>query len=70
MLEIIVLVMRARVTGTRFTDTFPLTFFLQNGCISCPYHHRDVIRSVPKGAYSVVLGRPEAKRQLERRWRR
>jgi hypothetical protein len=28
--------------------------------ISCLFHHLDVIKSVPKGTYSVVVGRPEA----------
>ena len=56
---------RPRFTAFRSTYTFPLTFFLQNGCISCPYHHRDAIRSVPKGKYSVVVGRTETIDNLE-----
>ena len=66
MLEGIVLEIRTRFTGIRSNYTFPHTFFLQNECISCPDRHR-VVRSVPKGAYSVLVGRPDTKRQLRRR---
>jgi hypothetical protein len=58
---------RTRFTGFRSIYTFLLTFFVQNECISCLFHHRDVIRSVPKDAYSVLVGRTEAKRQLGNR---
>jgi len=58
---------RTRFTGFRSIYTFPLTFFVQNECTSFVFHHRDVIRSVPKGAYSVLVGRTEAERQLGKR---
>jgi len=51
---------RTHFTGLRSTYTFPLTFLLQNESISFLFRHRDVIRSVPKGTYSVVVGRHEA----------